>query len=75
MALEPLLQIHHHEGHQDRSLGGDIQFAHDPGQTEAPLDLPELAFDRYPGQFILTGLLDHGFLLLSIGRRSAQWRA
>ena len=74
MALEPLLQIHHHEGHQDRSLGGDSQLAHDPGQTEAPLALPEFAFDRYPGPFVLTGLLGHGLLLPDIGRGSAQRR-
>jgi len=75
MALEPLLKIHYHEGYQDRCLGGDIQLAHDPGQAEAPLALSELAFDRYPGKFVLTGLLDHSLLLLNIGRRSAQWRA
>ena len=27
LAFQPLLQIHHHEGRQDRRLGGDIQLA------------------------------------------------
>jgi hypothetical protein len=74
LAFQPLLQIHHHEGHQDRRLGGNIQLAQDPAQVEAPLALSELAFDRYPVKFVLAGLLFDFLLLFSIGRRPPQRR-
>jgi len=73
-AFQPLLQIHHHKGHQDRHLGGDVQLAHDPRQAEAPFALPELALDRYPVKFVLTGLLFDFLLLFSPSRRPSKRR-
>ena len=71
MAFQPLLQIHHYKGYRNCRFRCQSQLAHDPGQTEAPFALPELALNRYPIEFILAGLQVDLPPLFNLGRRPA----
>ena len=72
MAFQPLLQIHHHKGYRNCRFRCQSQLAHDPGQTEAPFTLTELALNRYPVVFFLAGLQFDLPPLFNLGRRPAQ---
>ena len=59
-SFQPPLQIHHQEGHNDRSLAGLTQFRHDPSETVTPFSLTKLPFNDDSVNLILTGYFFKG---------------
>jgi hypothetical protein len=72
--LEPSVQVHYQESHQNNAFSGDCQFAHNLAKPEAAFCPTEPAFNRIAFNFILVDLLSDLSADLRISGRPSQGR-